>query len=185
VERYEQVEQAGGGGGYVLNPGTGDTQGWMENIMHIAACKYYLVSGDQSVLPLLGRMRDFFKNEICVLSTGTMPNITLPMVHVYWTPAGGGALAVHHDWAMSESFAYSAVVFNSQNDLVWSRAFHDAASRWWQAPANGATYNVFDSGTFSPVTFRPQMFPGSESKVLANLLRWGGGELAARALLQP
>jgi hypothetical protein len=185
VHRYEQLELAGGAGGYVLNPGSSDTQGWMENIMHIAACKYYLVSGDQTVLPLLGRMRDFYKNEICVLPTGTYPNITLPMVHQYWSPTAPGSLSVHHDWAMSESFAYSAVVFNSQNDLVWAKAFHDGAARWWQAAANLTVYNALNTSSFSPITFRPQQYPGSESKVLGNLLRWGGGTLAAKFLLHP
>ena len=33
VYRYEEVELAGGGNGYVLSPGSNDTQGWMENMM--------------------------------------------------------------------------------------------------------------------------------------------------------
>ena len=133
VYRFEQVELAAGGNGYVLSPGSNDTQGWMENIMHIAACKYYLASGDQGVLPLLTRMRDFYKSTMCILPWGTMPNVTLPMVKEHWSPPPGTSNAsVHHDWAMSESFAYDAVVFNSASDYAWSKLYHDCVSRYWQ-----------------------------------------------------
>jgi hypothetical protein len=185
VHRYEQLELGQGGHGYVLNPANNATQSWMENIMHIAACKYYLVSGDASVLPLLGRMRDFYKNELCFLPVGTLPNITLPQVFEHFSPGSLTNISLHHDWAMSESFAYSAVVFNSQDDLTWARAYHDGVSRYWQSGPGLAQFNVLNSATYSAITFRPGMYPGSESKVIANLLRWGGGTLAARALLQP
>src|SRR4029078_11350308 len=140
VYRYEQIEQAGGWRGYVLSPATNDTQGWMENIMHIAACKYYLASGDAGVLPLLTRMKGFYKSTLCILPTGTFPNITLPMVKEHWSPGGTSNVSIHHCWAMAESFAYDAVVFNSPTDYAWSKCFHDGVSRYWQTGAGLAQF---------------------------------------------
>jgi hypothetical protein len=183
VYRYELFEQQQGGLGCVLNPANGETTSWMENIFHIAACKYYMASHDQGVLPLLGRMRDWFKNEICVLPTGTFPNMTLTMVHEHWSPTTSGNLHVHHCWAMSESFAYSAVVFNSLEDLLWSKTYFDGVARYWQSSVNFNNVNCVNPATFSLINFHPSQYPGTETKTISNVLRWGTAQPAARALL--
>jgi hypothetical protein len=40
---------------------------------------------------------------------------------------------------------------------------------------------VMSAAGWSPITMRPLMFPNSESKVLANILRYGASHLGMRA----
>jgi hypothetical protein len=183
VLRYQTFEQSTGGYGCVLNPANGQTTAWMENIFHIGACKYYLASGDPAVLPLLDRMRNWFKTQICVYPTGSFPNLTLARVVEHWAPGVPGNIVIHHDWVMSQSLAYSAVIFNSQEDLAISTGFHDCIARYWQQSASATLQTVTDPNGWSPVTFRPTMYPGTESKVLSNVVRWGNGQLAARMIM--
>ena len=155
--------------------------------MHIAACKYYLASGDQGVLPLLTRMRDWFKNDdVHPADRDTLPELHAPDGEGALEPAGRPAnISVHHGWAMSESFAYSAIVFNRPGRPAHGAGcYFDCVSRYWQSTAG-----------FSAVQ-RPRtrrrirrsrsvrgMYPARESKVIGNLLRWGTAYPAAKRLI--
>ena len=61
--------------------------------------------------------------------------------------------------------------------------FFDGVARYWQTSVNFSNVNCLNASTFSSITFRPTQYPGTESKTISNVLRWGSGQPAARALM--
>ncbi len=180
IQRYEQIEVGGGANGYVINPANGLTASWGEAIFYIAACKYYLNSGDPTYLPLLGRMRNWFKTAVTSLPSGPLTAMTLPSVHDQWSPTNPGGTSIHLAWPFVESFAYTYVISQDPIDLLWGQMFFDTLTRYPQGYPTMGPQNVLNPGTWSSITCRPYQYPSSESKVIGNALRWGNAYQAAR-----
>ncbi len=180
LQRYQQLEQSNGGGGYIINPANGLTASWGEAIAFIAGCKYTIASGDPTYLPLLGRMRDWYKNQITVLPTGTLTAMNLPRVHDQWAPTNPGTTSIHLSWPFVEAFAYSYLLTHDPTDMVYSQMFFDSLTRYWQAYTAAPPQNLLDPNGYSWITFRPFQYPATESKVLGNIMRWGNAYMASR-----
>jgi hypothetical protein len=181
VDHFEQFEVASGMHGYHLNPAQGYTQPWMDNVFYIAAAKYVLASGDNSNLPMLGRMLDWFKTECIIMPTGTVTAATLPMVYESWSPTSNGSLAVHLGWSMCEALSYGAVI-HADFDAFWTAAlFFEGLTRYWQSSPNYSAHNALNPAGFAPVTFRPSMYPNSESKTLGMLFTSMNPHIALRS----
>jgi hypothetical protein len=181
VDHFEQLETADGMHGYHLNPAQGYTQPWMDNVFYIAAAKYVLASGDTSNLPFLGRMRTWFKTECIIWPTGTPTAVTLPMVYESWSPTSNGQLAVHLGWSMCEALSYSAVIHADFDDLWIAALFFEGLTRYWQSSPNYSLHNAMNPASFAPVTFRPSMYPNSESKTLGMLFNSMNPHIALRS----
>jgi hypothetical protein len=181
ISRYEELELADGGGGYHLNPANGATTVWMENIFFFAAAKHVLATGSSQPLPLLQRMRTWFKRSCIIPPEGDPASMTLPAVWETWSPAGGSRPTVHHLWTMLDALSYSAVLFDDPDDRLWATTLFEAATRFWQEGASAKRRNPLNASTWSPITMRPLAFPNSESKVLANVLNFGAPHLGMRA----
>jgi hypothetical protein len=184
IARYESFELADGGGGFHLNPSSGTTTPWMENILFLAASKHVLATGSPQAMPLLLRMRDWFKRSCIIPPQGSPVAMTLPAVYEQWSPAGGKRPSVHHLWSMLACLSYSACVFDDQDDRFWATLLFESAARYWQEGASFKLKNPLNAASWSPITMRPLSFPNSESKVLANVLNYGAPHLAMRALAE-
>jgi hypothetical protein len=182
VARYEELELADGGGGYHLNPANGRTTVWMENILFIAAAKHALATSHGQALPLLGRMRNWFKRSCILPPQGDATAMTVASVLEDWSPAGGARPSVHHVWTMAAALSYSAVLFDDADDRLWATVLFESVARYWQETAAAKPRNFRNAATWSPITMRPLAFPNSESKVLANVLNFGAPYLGMRAL---
>src|SRR5436190_11168052 len=148
----------------------------MDNVLFVAAAKYVLASGDQSHMPFLGRMRNWFKNECFIWPVGPVTASTMPVVYEVWAPQPTTArtLSVHHDWDMVEALTYSAVLFADLSDLDAAMLLFEGVTRYWQVGANVfAIYNANNAGAWSPITMRPSQYPSTESKVLGGILQCG------------
>jgi hypothetical protein len=185
VARYEELELADGGGGFHLNPANGMTTVWMENILFLGAAKYAWVTGDPQALPLLARMRNWFKRDCILPPRGSAVALTAPAVFESWSPAHPvGKTSTHHLWSMAACLSYSACLFDDEDDAAWAAILFDSAVRWWQESPGGKARNPLNPSSWSPITMRPLAFPNSESKVLANVLNYGSPHIAMRAFRQ-
>jgi hypothetical protein len=183
VDRFEQLEVADGMHGYHVNPAQGYTQPWMDNVFYIAAAKYVLASGDGSNLAFLGRMSDWFKAECMFYPQGTVTSVTLPLVFESWSPTtGGGQLSLHLGWSMCEALTYDAVI-HSDFESYWTAAvYFEGLTRYWQASTNPFTqYNALNFASYSAITFRPGMFPNSESKTIGMMFTSMNPHIAVRS----
>jgi len=187
VNKYQILEQSQGGNGYVLNLGTNPQtmKPWMENIFFIAAAKYALTSGDPTYNGLLDRMRLFFRNVAIIPGTGPITAQIPTQVWYEWAPPSSGFVgtkSVHLLWPMAEAMAYSAAVFQDVTDQNWASLCFETVCRFWQA--SGTTAVDFTAPTtYSKITFKPAMYPGTESKAIANLLRWAPAHLTVQRFL--
>jgi hypothetical protein len=181
VARFAELEMQDGAEGYHLNPSNKATQPWMDNIFFVAAAKYVAASGDPSPLPLLARMRNWFKRSCIVPPYGSPASMTLPHVYEGWSPVKADRPMIHHLWSMSDSLSTSAVLFDDADDRMWATILFEAAVRFWQEPSGSKAKNPLNASGWSPITMRPLSFPNSESKVLSNVLRYGVSHLAMRA----
>jgi hypothetical protein len=186
VERFKTLEVAQGSKGYILNLGTNPqtTKPWMDNIFFIAAAKYMIQSYDFGAVDLMDRMRGYFKTIAMIPPTGTIPNLVPAQVYYEWGPAFAGVKSVHLLWPMCESFAWSAVLFNDLDDVAWAQMCFETVCRYWQTGPTTAPVDFYNATTWSKVTFKPAQYPGTESKVLGNLLRWGPAYLAVTRILE-
>jgi hypothetical protein len=184
IARYEELELEDGGSGWHLNPANRATTVWMENILFLGAAKYVDASGDPGPLPLLARMRNWFKRSCIVPPEGPPMAVTVPSVLEQWAPPQGGVgrTSVHHVWSMAACLSWSACLFDDPDDRAWATILFDSAVRWWQESPGGKPRNPLSASSWSPITMRPLAFPNSESKVLANVLNYGAPHLGMRAL---
>jgi len=183
--RFEQLEQQQGGHGWVIDPTSAYpgnptygyppnpafTQPWMHNIFFIAAARYTMSTGDQTFLPLLDRMRNWLKTDCLIDVQGTMGSMTLPAVVKKWAPGWTEGTSMHLMWPMMECMAYSSVIFNSNEDFRIAAGLFEVLTRFYQSPAQ-ATVAFHNSSSWSAIAMRLTMFPGAESKIMANVLHW-------------
>ena len=187
IVNYEQQEQANGGGGYVLNPGwtsNPHAQTWMHCIMFNTLGKYHLMTGDPSVLPLMGRMADWIVNEV-VLETpaGPTPARTTGKVWGRFAPGWHQDPSVHHQWVTIESLSYAALCLHDNAYMMLARSLWESVTRYHQESAsNGSPHDYDDPSTFSPISFRLMQYPNAETKVMSNVALWGQVFLAADAI---
>ncbi len=166
-----------------MNPANGVTAIWGDNIFFVAAVKYTAASLDMSYVPMLQRMKTWFKNTCVLHATGTLTALNLPKVYDQWSPASPGLPSIHQCWAMIDALSYSAVLFSDQDDLNVATELFESTVRYWQIPPDVvATYNILDPDSFSRIAMRPLQFPQSESKVLGEILHFGNSHIAARSL---
>ncbi len=186
VARFKTLEVAQGSKGYLLNLGTNPqtTKPWMDDIFFIAAAKYMMQSLDFASVDLLDRMREYFKTVAMTLPSGASPNLVPAQVYYEWGPAFTGVKSIHLLWPMCEAFAWSAVIFSDINDFYWSQLCFETVCRYWQSGPTTAPVNHYDASTWGKVTFKPAQYPGTESKVLGNLLRWGPAYLTVTRILE-
>ncbi|HYC78506.1 MAG TPA: hypothetical protein VEI02_12840, partial [Planctomycetota bacterium] len=164
VARYEEHESASGGRGYVLNPADDRTSPWMECILFNAAARYVAESGDASPLPLLRRMRDWLVRDTLVLSDTAVPH-----TFSHWAPGRPTEPSTHLLWPLVEALSWSAILGVAPGDDALARRLFDVVCCRWQSPPGAPLYTAHGEAPCDPVTFRPAMFPGSESKALGNL----------------
>jgi hypothetical protein len=182
VARFAELEIQDGGLGFHLNPSNKATQSWMDDIFFVAAAKYVAASGDTAPLPLLARMRNWFKRCCIVPPSGSPASMTLPQVFESWSPAKADKPMIHHLWSMADALSASAILFDDADDRMWATILFEAAVRYWQEPSGSRSpKNTLDASGWSPITMRPLSFPNSESKVLSNVLRYGVSHLAMRS----
>ena len=184
LANWEALEAQSGSQGYVLNPGfSNQMQIWMHNIFFNGAARYALTTGDTTYNPLLQRMMNFFRNEALIPAGGPANSYSLPGTWSTWSPAAGGAHASFHLlWPMLESFTLSSFLFGNPSDIAKADELFEALTHYHQNPT-GWTVDLGDPSGWSTISMRMFQFPNSESKILANLLRWGRGYVALRSLL--
>ncbi len=178
VELIKTYEQMAGGLGHlksysITNPtAPGNATPWMHNLFFIAAVKYVIASGDTTDVDLLLRMKSWF-HEMVVPATGTRSNCTLPMVYDSWDPVNPATnvMSNHLVWPMMESLTYAFALFENTNDYAAAAGLFDVITRYHQAPT-GSPANLDNAAQWSPIGMRMLQFPGSESKIIGNILRW-------------
>lgn len=185
VERYKVLEVGQGSHGYVLNPGGTPltTKPWMDNIFFIASAKYVLQSLDFSSTDMLDRMRTYFKTIALTPPSGPPTAMVPTQVYYEWGPTFNGVKSIHLLWPMCEALAWSAVIFNDLDDHAYSQLCFETAVRYWQTGPTSNPLNFYDANTWSKVTHKPGYWPGTESKALANILRWAPAHLTVQMVL--
>jgi len=187
IANYEQQEQANGGGGYVLNPGwtsNPHAQTWMHCIMFNTLGKYHLMTGDLSVLPLMGRMADWIVNEVVLEAPAGPPTArSTGKVWGRFAPGWHQDPSVHHQWVTIESLSYAALCLHDNAYMMLARSLWESVTRYHQeSPSNGAPHDYTDPSTFSPISFRLMQYPNAETKVMSNVALWGQVFMAADAI---
>ncbi len=184
---YEQKEQASGGAGYVLNPGwtsNPHAQTWMHCIMFNTLGKYHLMTGDPSVLPLMGRMADWIVNQVVLeVPTGPPSARTTGKVWGRYAPGWHQDPSVHHQWVTIESLSYAALCLHDNSYMMLARSLWESVTRYHQeSPNNGSPHDYNDASSFSPIAFRMMQYPNAETKVMSNVALWGQVFMAADAI---
>jgi hypothetical protein len=182
-------EQQAGGLGYlnaysITNPSNpGYATPWMHNIFFIAATKYVMVSGDTSCVDLLDRMRMWFRQMI-VPASGTRSACLLPKVYdtYYANGSGTSTYSQHLIWPMMEAMAYAFALFDDPVDWGYAAGLFEIQTRFHQAPG-GSIKNLDDPNQWSAASMRLTQYPGTESKIVGNMLRWSYAVPALHALL--
>lgn len=185
IERFKFFEAQNGSHGYVVDPSTAYpgnaqygypanpayAQPWMHNILFVAVARYSMVAVDFRHVDLLNRMRSWFKNECIIPSSGPPGAMTLPTVYQRWAPGWLGGTATHLLWPMSEALAYSAAIFNSDEDANLAAGFFDIATRFYQS-GSGAVVDYNDVSSWARISMRILNFPTTESKIMGQIMRW-------------
>jgi hypothetical protein len=183
LENFQDLEQASGGGGYVLNPGGGYvTIIWMEALMFSAGAKYTVLSKDTQYLPLLHRMKTWFRANLHV---GAIANdMPLPSVtQIYHQNHTQELLSVHHMWYLANAFAQSAMLWNEPADMDLAFLTFEFCVRYHQGTP-GMNTRFDDSATYSPMAMRMTHYPNSESKIIGGVLSEGQSYMALRSWLE-
>ena len=181
VNRFQQLEVQQGSNGYVIDQATAYNSGglvipancapWMLNIFYNAAARYVVCTNDVQFVPFLNRMQNWFTTQVIVPPSGSMTALRLPGVHSQWAPGWSGGESLHLLWPMMESMTWSFVMTGDSNAYMAAASIFDVLTRFYQAPV-GSTVNMTDSSTWSDITFHMNQYPGTESKILGNALRW-------------
>ncbi len=190
VQNWEQLDQADGLDGMHANPGwsTPHAQSWMHAIVLNAISKYYINSYDQSAVPIIKRMADWFRDDVVKdYPTGPPNSCTTATVWERVGDATNGYRAnpsTHHTWATAQALSYASMVFFDQTyydtaQALWNSVarYHQIQEQYSQTPRDWT-----NPGTFSPVAFRMMNFPNSETKIMGNIILWGQAGLASRCL---
>lgn len=188
MDRFLEKEQLpeNGGNGYVLNPANANSNypAFAKPFMHayffLAAARYSAFAGDPDYLPLLKRMRDWFRDDCLILPGGTVSNVTMPAVQKSWAPGYTNGTSVNHTWLLIDVFTYSHFLTGSVEDAQIATALFETMTRFHQH-AQVDVVDYFDWSDYSSVSMRMLMFPGSESKIMGNILRAGVTYLAMSA----
>ena len=192
IERFEALEQAHGGHGYVLNEGwrkesarlPARHQSWMQAIVLAAAARYVRVSGDRKPLGLIRRMTDHLVSETYVpphrSGRGYMP----AAVWEFWAPGGYKKhLSVHLAWVLLDALSQAALVLDDRKVLGTASEIFESLTRFHQWSSKRPPVHPERPSTWSPISARMTTFPGSESKILSNIGRFGMSFLAARRVM--
>ena len=181
VARFEQIELQQGGNGYTIDQATAYSGGgltipancapWMHNIFYNAAARYSVCTNDIQFVPFLNRMSNWFTTQVIIPATGTNSALRLPGVHSQWAPGWSGGESLHLLWPMLESMTWNFVLTGNSNSYTMAASIFDVLTRFYQAPV-ASTVNLNASNTWSPITFHMNQYPGTESKILGNALRW-------------
>ena len=170
IARFAEFERSTGGHGCVINPADKRTSPWMECIFFTSAARYAAASGDAGPIELLRRQRNWLVASTLVERSGIVPH-----TFSHWAPSGPTEPSVHLVWPLIEALTWSALLGIEPSDGERATRLFDALVCHWQAK-DGVRLGT----NCSPITFRPGMFPGTESKTLGNLLLWGAPHLALR-----
>lgn len=181
IDRFRQIEVQQGSNGYVIDPATAYSSGstvipancapWMHNIFFNAAARYSACTGDLQFVPFLNRMRDWFTGQVLVPASGTSSALRVPGVHSSWAPGWSGGESLHLVWPMIESLTWSFVLTGDNATYMAAAGLFDVITRFHQAPV-ASTVNMDAPNTWSAITFHMNQYPGTESKILGNALRW-------------
>ena len=185
ADRYQVLELADGGLGYNLNQMTTppSVKPWMLAIAARAIARYSLVSGTSTHTALLGRMQSFLSNVALVPSTGPPTARTIPMTWDNWAPVIGGTQPSNHlIWAHIDALSAISAKTGDAAAYALSKDLFDSMIRYWQASLATPAQDTTNAATFSKITMRVIQYPVSESKVVGNVLNWGIGHLALRAI---
>src|SRR5262249_28064066 len=101
-----------------------------------------------------------------------------------WSPGNPQHPSLHLGWPMLESLSYSALLFNEQVDFDLATIFFESLTRYWQLWAQAPPVSAYNASAYSSITMSPFQYPGSESKVLGNILMWGRVHMAVRAYFE-
>jgi hypothetical protein len=189
ILQFEALEQINGGQGYVLNYGSGPPgqqilSPWQHGILFNAASRYTWITGDQTALPLLDRMRTFFKNEILLPGNGSAGAYRLPAVYDTWSPQNGGQNPSNHlGWVMCENMTWSGLLFDDAYDQWRALELFECLTRYHQGGPQQVV-DITDPTSYSKISARMLGFPNTESKILGHALLWGQAGLSLRGVAQ-
>jgi hypothetical protein len=185
ADRYQVLELADGGLGYNLNQMTSppSVKPWMAAIAARSIARYSRVSNTTTHTALLGRMATWLSTTVLTPPTGPATARTVPQTWDNWAPSTGGVQpSTHLVWAHIDALSAISAKTGDVAAYTLSKDLFDMMIRYWQAGVGGPAQNTTLSSTFSKITMRPIQFPVSESKAVGNVLNWGVGHLALRAV---
>ncbi len=182
VNQFQTIEMQQGSHGYTIDPQTAYSSGgltipancapWMHNIFYNAAARYTACTGDFQFMPFLARMQAWFQNSVVINEyTTATGGLRLPGVHSAWAPGWSGGESLHLLWPMLESYTWTFILTNNTTVYFRAASMFEALVRFHQAPV-ASVVNYADSSSWSPITFHMNQYPGTESKILGNILRW-------------
>ncbi|MEE9394420.1 MAG: hypothetical protein V3W41_18135 [Planctomycetota bacterium] len=189
VDAWNFQEAEAGSLGYVPNNGFAadpHAQSWMQAIMLGALGKYYLNFGDSAALTTMTRMSSWFVNDVIESRpTGPLTAKTAALVWRDLSPTTGVAvLSSHHVWTVSHALAYAGMALGARSLVEVSEDLWESKTRYPQISAGApGPFDWTDPATFSPIAFKLNQFPTSESKAMGNMTLWGQAPMAARVFL--
>ena len=103
----------------------------------------------------------------------------------FWAPNGHrGNRSVHLTWALLDGLANAALVLDDPKLLDVCTEIWESVTRFHQWNSKRGRAHPSRAGTFSPISARLVNFPGSESKILGNIGRFGMSYLAVKRLMR-
>ena len=177
VARFETLEQANGGFGYVPNPAWTPTvheQTWMHCIVLDAIGKYYMASLNPVYVPLMKRMADWILSDV-IKSYPSGPPTARTTAKVWGRAANGYHTepSGHHVWVTANALTWAAASVHDNNYLVVAGDLFESITRYHQVSSGDDNPRDWTNpSTYSPIAFRMTMFPNSETKIMGNVLLW-------------
>jgi len=106
-------------------------------------------------------------------------------VYEFWAPGGHRQRpSIHLTWPLLDALARAALVLDDHKLLATSTEIFESTTRFFQWHSKARFTNPNRARTFSPITARMTTFPASESKILANIGRFGMAYLAVKRLME-
>lgn len=183
IRRFQELEAGFGGAGYVLNRAHRDPdrgrparmQSWMHAIFLASCCRWVLQTGDRSPLPLIRRMAVHLVEHTYIPPRREKGRGFVPArVYEFWAPDGHRKNpSVHLTWVLLDGLAHAALVLEDRElARTCGEIFHGLTRFHQWGPGSGPA-DPENPATWSPISARLTMFPGSESKILSNIGRFG------------
>lgn len=154
--RVESIEAKKG---VILNTGAKPpaAQSWMHAILVEGLVRHAQRTGSDRFHPLLARLRDTLARR-AVVETAEGPRVMRDLL-----ATGEAVPSVHHMWALASAFAACHELLGEEGDARLARRLFVHAAHHHQGRDEDP-----------PIAFRMLGYPGSESKIMANIGLWGG-----------